>query len=181
MSKLDLIGKHFGNLMVVEEKGSDKFRRALWNCLCSCGKYKTIATRELVSGAVISCGCKKNSTQFKMRHGKARTPEYKIWINMRSRCAGKCPEHTSKYYYKRGIKVCDEWDRSNGFESFISHVGWRPSNKHSLDRINNNGNYEPGNVRWATRSEQAKNTRKAMAIESFSDEEILNELKRRGL
>ena len=181
MSKLNLVGEKFGNLMVVEEKGSDKFRRALWNCLCSCGKYKIVASRELVSKTVISCGCRMNATKFKMKHGKARTSEYRIWINMKLRCSPKCPSNIKKYYYDRGIRVCDEWNHPQGFDSFICHVGWKPTNKHSIDRINNDKGYEFGNVRWATKSEQRKNQRKKMALESFSDKQILDEIKRRKM
>jgi hypothetical protein len=167
--------------MVVDERGSDKFRRALWSCLCSCGQYKTVATRELVSGAVISCGCLQDSKQFKTDHGFSKTKEYRIWANIRLRCSNKCPQKMRKYYYDRGITMHDEWKGKGGFIKFIEHIGPRPSEDYSVDRIDNNRGYEPGNIRWATRSQQAKNTRKAMAIESFSDDEIVAEAKRRGL
>ena len=181
MSRLELEGKKFGRLNVNSFFGKDKFRRALWNCVCECGGKKIVASRELKSSAVISCGCLKNAGKFQIKHGKARTSEYHIWINMRLRCSSKCPQQIKKYYYDRGIKVCDEWNQSGGFDAFISHVGWKPSPLHSLDRIDNNGNYEPNNVRWATQSEQMKNTRVKKAIESFTDEEILAEIQRRKL
>jgi hypothetical protein len=181
MSRLNLEGKKFGKLIVQSFLGSDKFRRALWNCKCECGGIKIVASRELISKAVISCGCLRNATRFKIKHGKARTSEYHIWTNMKLRCSEKCPKNMKRYYLDRGIKVHDSWNKPNGFDEFISYVGWKPSDDHSLDRIDNNRGYEPGNVRWATRTEQRKNQRKKMAIESFSDEEIMKEYKRRGL
>ena len=83
----------------------------------------------------------------------SKTPEYKAWINMRSRC--KDQAHSKPHYFDRGIKVCSEWDRS--FPAFLSHVGLRPSAMHSIDRIDGDGDYEPGNVRWATPDVQGIN------------------------
>ena len=90
------------------------------------------------------------------RHGMDRTPEHCAWVSMKQRCTNP-KKREYEHYGGRGIKVCDEWMRS--FLAFFAYVGPRPSAKHSLDRIDVNGNYEPGNVRWATQQEQADNTR----------------------
>lgn len=90
-------------------------------------------------------------------HGMTNTPEYHAWESMRTRChAGEDSIHYDKYK-ARGIKVCEEWEQS--FMAFYEHVGPRPSSEHTLDRVDNNGHYEPGNVRWATRRTQQRNKR----------------------
>jgi hypothetical protein len=132
-----------------------------WVCRCDCGKEINTKAYDLKSGHTKSCGCLKSelSSQRFMKHGalKAykRTKEYLIWANMKNRCAN--PTQASyKNYGARGIKVCARWNR---FENFISDMGKRPSDKHSLDRIDNNGNYAPSNCRWATKEEQVANKR----------------------
>lgn len=96
------------------------------------------------------------------KHRMCRTPEYHAWESMKTRCASG-PESVHYQNYKaRGITVCDEWQRS--FTAFYNHVGPRPSTAHSLDRIENNRGYEPGNVRWATRKEQQRNTRRTRSV-----------------
>ena len=107
------------------------------------------------------------------------TPEYRAWYAMKERCSPKAKNDHKKHYYDRGIRVCQEWCGKDGFNKFFSHVGKRPSSDYSLDRINNNGNYEPNNVRWATAIEQHHNRRIKM-IENFSDEEMIQEMNRRG-
>lgn len=98
------------------------------------------------------------------RRGTSRSPEYHSWAGMQ----GRCHRETDKlfpYYGARGIRVADEWRGAGGFERFLAHIGPRPSKGFSVDRIDNNGHYEPGNVRWATRSEQMLNTRRARVVE----------------
>lgn len=113
----------------------------------------------------MSCGCRHRevikSGEANRTHGKSRTIEYRIWLDMRKRCNGK---YRSEYrnYGGRGIRVCERWD---DFELFLLDVGSRPSARHSLERENNDGDYEPGNVRWATRSEQNRNKRDSKFIE----------------
>ena len=102
----------------------------------------------------------------KPKHGHATdgavSPEYQAWLNMRARCDGRS-DSARRHYVARGITVCDRWATS--FEAFLADVGPRPSPEHSIDRIDNEGNYEPGNVRWATRTEQARNTRTTRIVE----------------
>lgn len=105
----------------------------------------------------------------------SKTPEYRAWSAMKSRCSNanvKCSAH----YLGRGVTVCADWEQS--FDSFLSHVGYRPSDKHSLDRIDNNGNYEPGNVRWATQREQLLNRRGTRTLEINGEQVALSECAR---
>lgn len=133
-----------------------------FQCICDCGNIGIVRMGELRSNVSKSCKCQKKDSTIKRntKHGFAvrldRPTEYNIWKNMKKRC--KNPKTKAyKDYGGRGIKVAQEWDKS--FVAFYNHVGPRPSKAHSLDRIDNNGNYEPGNVRWATADQQANNKR----------------------
>lgn len=142
-------------------------------CRCSCGREQVV--RRFQSEGCRKC-CVKN-----IRHGcagKKRTPEYRVWQGIRHRCLNpKDPSYPN--YGGRGITICNRWMSANSFEVFLADVGPRPSDLHSLDRINNDGNYAPENVRWATRSEQVKNRRPLRAIENFSDDALRSEIWRR--
>lgn len=148
--RLDLIGKRFGRLIVVAPAGqSRRHANYRWTCRCDCGQTAVVPGGRLTSGNTRSCGC----TQ--VRHGRATTPEYRTWIGMRNRCTNPKDRNYPRYG-GRGIGVCAEWAAS--FAAFFAHVGPRPSASHTLDRFpNRNGGYEPGNVRWATKVEQAAN------------------------
>ena len=180
MSRLNLLNRKFGCLLVTASAGTNPQGRPQWKCLCSlCGKTKNIDGYSLTrrGRSTKSCGCQTNKI-----HGYAtsiKMPEYRAWAAMKTRCYNPKSDSFS-YYGGRGIQVCDRWLHS--FENFLADVGKRPSPKHSLDRYpNTNGNYEPGNCRWATKHEQALNRRKKMAIESFSNDDLLGEVKRRSL
>ena len=157
----DLSGQRFGKLTVREWAGSAPNRQALWACDCECGNTSVVRGSQLQQGKTGSCGCvKREQWRRSMTHGQAgptrRTSLYSRWLLMRRRCGNPRAADYPRYG-GRGIRVCELWESS--FEAFASHVGNPPGPGYSIDRINNDGNYEPGNVRWATASEQALNRR----------------------
>jgi hypothetical protein len=178
-----LIGKQFERLTVLSPTGVSESGQKLLNCLCVCGATKVVNRAALTSGNTRSCGClkkelnRKRLIQRNTTHGLTKSPEYRIWRAMKERCAAKSKD--AKNYFDRGIRFSLEWCGRGGFERFLEHVGKRPTPLLSIDRINNNGNYEPGNVRWATAKTQISN-RRVKKIEQFSDEEFLEEAIRRG-
>lgn len=173
----DLSGRIFGKLTVKERVvHPHKPITAQWICVCECGNVKKIFACNLLKEVARSCGCDRNNNRTK-RHGQSQIPEYGAWARMRYRCLNT---KASIYadYGGRGVGISKRWDK---FETFLEDMGLRPSPKHSLDRINNDGNYEPSNCRWATTSEQAFNKRTRKAIQNYTDKEFIAEAKRRGL
>jgi hypothetical protein len=169
------VGRRFGRLVVVAESGRDGYGPR-WLCRCDCGTEKTIAKYSLTAGRSVSCGCynrdlnRERMREEKTVHGHAcngrMTAEYRTWGGIIKRCTNPKTK-AFKYYGARGIRVCDRWRES--FEAFLADVGPRPSPRHSIDRIDNDGNYEPGNVRWATREEQMRNRSTAHHVEAFGE------------
>lgn len=150
-------------------------KAGVWFCQCECGYSGNVQTSNLNSGKSKSCGCLRNETR--KTHGLSHLREYKIWSAMRGRCQNR--QNTMfKHYGGRGISVCRAWE---DFTKFLTDVGYAPSPKHSLDRKNNDGNYEPGNVRWVTQSVQCRNKRSAkqVVLDQISVEELEAVLKRK--
>lgn len=143
------IGTRFGKRVVISEELS---RVGYVLCRCDCGKEDEVGKRHLLAGVARACrGCSTT------RHARSHSVEYDAWANMHARCKGRGGRGVSKYVEK-GIKVCPKWTGPGGFAVFFAHVGPRPSDKHSIDRIDVYGDYEPANVRWATPEQQARNT-----------------------
>jgi hypothetical protein len=155
-------GERFGRL-VATELVPDVRAGVWWRCACDCGN--TVVTRgsRLKSGITKSCGCLNRDSSreriasarlFDTRDKHSRLPEYSSWVQMWQRCTN-AKDRGFKYYGGRGINVCERW---KDFYAFLADMGRRPEGL-SLDRVNNDGNYEPSNCRWATRSQQMKNRR----------------------
>jgi hypothetical protein len=148
---IDITGSHFGRLTVLRRsKTRARNRQAMWVCRCNCGKTITVRGDGLRTQHTLSCGCLRIDRIT--RHGEARSVEYMCWFNMHLRCSDPAI-HNFHRYGGRGIKVCKRWF---DFKNFLSDMGRRP-NGMTLDRINNHGNYEPSNCRWATPKQQAYN------------------------
>lgn len=162
----NLKGKVFGRLTVIELSKKSKPGKIYWECLCQCGNIKSISSNSLLSGNTKSCGClrKEIVSSSKSTHKKSYSPEYNCYHHMLKRCYNK-NNNVYQYYGARGIKVCDRWLES--FENFYEDMGDRPSPNHSLDRINNDGNYEPSNCKWSTQSEQVINSRRILSKSGY--------------
>lgn len=160
-AKLSLIGHTFGKLKVIGEADPRRFADGdtlcYWKCVCECGKKVEVLTKTLRNGMTRSCGC------LRVKHGhslrKTKSPEYSSWIGIISRCTNPKIRNWENYG-GRGITVCERWRK---FENFLADMGNRPKGM-SIDRIDNNGNYEPGNCRWATQQQQSSNTRRNKAF-----------------
>lgn len=156
---IDMTGQRFGRLTVIERHGT-KGGHAAWLCECTCGNTVIVDGKFLRMGATQSCGCyrKECAAERHTTHGRSKSRLYNIYHNMLKRCF-KSNNHKYKDYGGRGITVCDEWK-----DSFQAFYDWAMANGYSdeltLDRKNNDSNYEPSNCRWATQKEQANNRRK---------------------
>lgn len=172
---LNLTGQRFGRLVAIdhrsESSGSSKRKYVIWRCLCDCGNETTVRSSVLMRGHTMSCKCLRDELPSKLfkTHGRSRTRLYRIWTHVLSRCRNPNePEYHN--YGGRGISIFPDWEWS--FESFAAYVGEPPSKLHSIDRYPNyNGNYEPGNVRWATAEQQCRN-RRGLILVQYQDRQM---------
>jgi hypothetical protein len=171
----NLAGQKFGRLTAIEDIGKTT-RGRVWRCMCECGQETESVSTYLKNGHKKSCGClhadsAKISGMKQRTHGyttvdkKWTASEYGVWMSMKARCGNpKTPSY--KRYGARGIEVCERWIK---FENFIQDMGKRPTNKHSLDRIDTHKGYEPGNCRWADQMEQAQTRTNVRKIHAFGE------------
>jgi hypothetical protein len=156
----DLTGQVFGRLTAVEECGRTERGRVLWRCSCACGGEHIVLAGSLTRGLTKSCGCRNKPIQTKGKRqetvGAKRSKEYQAWASMINRCHNE-NSPWFKHYGGRGIEVCERWLYTPVW--FLQDMGPAPSSRHSLDRIDNDGNYEPANCRWALPKEQGRNRR----------------------
>lgn len=154
---IDLTGQKFGRLIVAKRMDNDKHKNSRWLCRCKCGKNKVVLGCNLKNGRTKSCGCLFKEGNNK-KHGHSTTIKiskiYRAWDHMVSRCTN--PNNIGYHNYgDRGIRVCERWMK---FENFLEDMGEPPTQEHSIDRINNDGNYCKENCRWATNKQQSRNT-----------------------
>lgn len=155
----DMIGNKFGKYLVLSVNNDKSFSKDLsYMCQCDCGNKKIVRGISLRNGS--SSQCKDCHSSYLIKHGLAHIPEYRVWKGMKARCFNKNNKNYH-HYGGRGIVVCDKW---LNFQFFIEDMGLRPEKKLQIDRINNNGNYEPGNCRWTTSSINMRNRRNSKRV-----------------
>jgi hypothetical protein len=150
----DVSGKRFGRLVALEPTEKRSGHKVVWRCQCDCGNECLVAVNHLNDGRRVSCGCAKLGNRRAEKHGHYGSPTWRSWSSMKTRCGNRNVKEFQRYG-GRGIKVCDRWEY---LDNFLQDMGDRPSGR-TLDRIDNDGNYEPGNCRWATWSQQRINQR----------------------
>lgn len=164
MNCRDLTGQRFERLIVIERSGVSGSGKAQWLCKCDCGNETIATTDSLKRSKVTSCGCRHKEivSTVNTTHGMTNTRLHTIWAGMKNRCTNS-KDYNYRNYGARGIKVCNEWSNS-----FLSFYNWALNNGYSgnltIDRINNNGNYEPSNCKWSTDKEQSNNKRTNLYI-----------------
>ena len=159
---IDLTGEVFARLTVLERAENNSRGNIMWLCKCACGNATRASSVNLKSTGTRSCGCiKREMLQAKATHGMSYHPLYKTWCGIIKRTTNP---NASNYpaYGGRGITICERW--KNSFENFVADMGEKPSRELSIERINNDGNYEPSNCIWASRGEQSRNTSRSRLI-----------------
>lgn len=155
-------GMKLNHLTLLEKLPKGKYEHQNGIFLCDCGTKKIIKIKFVLRNTTVSCGCfiaEIARARF-ITHGKSHLPEHSVWKGLIKRCHGQSPE---EHYGERGITVCNRW--RNSFEDFYADMGSRPSDKHSIERMDVNGNYEPNNCKWATPKEQSRNKVKTIFYE----------------
>lgn len=179
--KLDITNQRFGRLVALSPTDQRKDKKVVWKFICDCGKIHFTTARSVMAGHTKSCGCiaveRIRMLNYKhgaaIKHGK-RPRSYQTWIGMLSRCTHSWNDDWERYG-GRGIKVCERW---KDYKNFLSDMG-EPKKDLTIERIDNDGNYEPENCRWATRLEQSHNTSRNRLIKYKGKVFVISELARK--
>ena len=167
-----LPGHRFGRLVVLSE-GPKRGHHRMVHCACDCGGSKTAYVCNLRSGYTQSCGCfqREQLREALVQHDLSASCEYRIWRTMLARCYNaRCKAYAG--YGRRGIKVCERWQE---FPNFYTDMGPRPTGQHTIERVNNDGDYEPTNCKWATQVEQANNRRSSRFVTQNGERKTIAE------
>lgn len=169
---IDLTGRRFGHLTVIEQADRDKWDCITWRCVCDCGKECVVRGYSLKSGNTKTCGCRNYRKPVDLsKRDRINKRIQRIWAGMHTRCYNENVDYY-KHYGGRGIKMCDEWIGENGCRHFYE---WAKKNGYkdglTIDRIDNDGNYEPSNCRWITKTEQMSNMQKSIRV-SYKGKEV---------
>lgn len=167
-----IVGNRYGRWKVVSSHGRDEKGNLTWNCVCECGNTGVVRGSNLLNSSS-SCGCLKREVTImrNFRHGGSKSPEYRSWLGIISRCT--CKTNTDwPYYGGRDIRICDRW---KAFKNFLADMGTMPKPGSTIERLDNNGNYEPGNCVWASRKVQGRNKRNVPLFEYQGEKKSIAE------